>query len=310
MDRMYKQIEYDTMRGSKVFAPDGAFLALNEQGVYVNHTSNMDFEVLNQSHNSVEIIFCEEGEANYYINKEVYSISKNDILIIGAMDFHFRKIITVPYNRYGLTMLPVYMRTIPAINDYLDIYKTQSPENYMLLKGLPDREFAEYIHIIRHLWEETRNPKEDSSEMVAAYIHVLTLMLKRTLNFRNTNAVHSSIHQTMLQVKDYININYKEDLSLEKLGELFYFQPGTISKYFKLECGTNIKKYINTVRVSNAVRLLEKSDISIEALAVEVGYTNVNTFLRQFSEMMQTSPLQYRKKFQIYLKKNKAISLS
>lgn len=309
MDRLYEQMEYDGIRPSEAYAPDGSFIALNEQNVYITHTSNSDFEIINQRHTSVEILFCEEGEADYKIDKEVYSVGKNDILIIGAMDFHFRKITKVPFNRYGLTMLPAYMRTIPAVNDYIDIYKTQDLEHSMLLKGLSDREFAEYVHILRHLREETRNPKKDSAEIVAAYIHILTLMLKRKLSFKNGGNVHSPIHETMMQVKNYIDINYKEDLSLERLGEMFYFQPGTISKYFKLECGINIKKYINTVRVSNAVRLLERSEISIEALATEVGYTSVNTFLRQFNEMMQISPLQYRKKHQAYLKKHYLIDV-
>ena len=131
---------------------------------------------------------------------------------------------------------------------------------------------------------------------MAVLIHMLTLMLKRRLHFQNLETAHSPLHQTMLQIKSYIDLNYREEINLEKLGERFYFQPGTISKYFKLECGTNIKKYINTVRISNAARILEKSSISIEAVAVEAGYTNVNTFLRQFNEMMEISPLQYRKK--------------
>ncbi len=308
MDRLYEQMEYDGIRPSEAYAPDGSFIALNEQNVYITHTSNSDFEIINQRHTSVEILFCEEGEADYKIDKEVYSVGKNDILIIGAMDFHFRKITKVPFNRYGLTMLPAYMRTIPAVNDYIDIYKTQDLEHSMLLKGLSDREFAEYVHILRHLREETRNPKKDSAEIVAAYIHILTLMLKRKLSFKNGGNVHSPIHETMMQVKNYIDINYKEDLSLERLGEMFYFQPGTISKYFKLECGTNIKKYINTVRISNAARILEKSSISIEAVAVEAGYTNVNTFLRQFNEMMEISPLQYRKKYMAHLKNCRMIN--
>lgn len=309
MDRMYEQMEYDGIRPSEAYTADGSFIALNEQNVYITHTSNSDFEIINQRHTSVEIIFCEEGEADYKIDKEIYSVGKNDILIIGAMDFHFRKITKVPFNRYGLTMLPAYMRTIPAVNDYIDIYKTQDLKSSILLKGSTDREFAEYVHVLRHLREETRNAKEDSAEIVAAYIHILTLMLKRKLHFQNGGNVHSPIHETMMQVKNYIDMNYKEDLSLERLGRIFYFQPGTISKYFKLECGTNIKKYINTVRISNAARLLEKSSISIETVAARVGYTNVNTFLRQFNEMMEISPLQYRKKYLAHLKNCHFINL-
>lgn len=46
------------------------------------------------------------------------------------------------------------------------------------------------------------------------------------------------------------------------------------------------------------MRILDKSDISITELAEMVGYENVNTFLRQFKEKMDVSPLQYRKRRQ------------
>lgn len=62
--------------------------------------------------------------------------------------------------------------------------------------------------------------------------------------------------------------------------------------------GKNINRYINSVRITNAVRILDKSDISITELAEMVGYENVNTFLRQFKEKMDVSPLQYRKRRQ------------
>ncbi len=310
MDNMYEQIEYDGKRPREAYTADGAaFKEMNEENVYVTHTSDSGSGIINHRHNSIEILFGEEGEAEYKINGDVYTVGRNDILIIGAMDFHFARLTKVPFNRYGLTILPVYMRTIPAINEYLDIYKTLSPGDSVLLKGLSDREFAEYIHILRHLHEETRTPREDSAEMVSVYIHALTLMLKRKLHFQNPETAYSPLHQTMQQIKSYIDLNYREEINLEKLGELFYFQPGTISKYFKMECGINIKKYINTVRISNALGLLEKSDISIEAVAAEVGYSNVNTFLRQFNEMMQISPLQYRKKHRAYLKKHYTIDL-
>ena len=52
------------------------------------------------------------------------------------------------------------------------------------------------------------------------------------------------------------------------------------------------------MRITNAVRILDNSDVSITELAEMVGYENVNTFLRQFKEKMDVSPLQYRKRRQ------------
>ena len=298
---MSEHKEYDEKKVSEEYTPDGDFIVLNEQNVYVNHTSNTDFEILNQRHKSVEIIFAEEGKADYKIGNDIHTVEKNDILIIGAMDPHFRKIIQVPFNRYGLTMLPTYMRTIPEINDYLDIYNTPNMGKCKLLKNLPKEEFEEYIQILLSIRKETRNVLEDSSEMIKTLIQLLTIKLKRQLQFEKRIVLNTDLYQTMLEIKNHIDFNYKQNLSLTKLSELFYFQSNTISKNFKMAFDTNINKYINTVRISNAVRLLEKSSISIENLSFEVGYENVNTFLRQFNEIMQISPLQYRKKYLEYM---------
>lgn len=308
--KMSKHSKYDDTTVKDTYTPDGNFIILEEQNIYINHTSNMDFEILNQRHNSVEIIFAEEGEAEYKIGDTVYSVGKNDILIIGAMDLHFRKITKVPFSRYGLTMTGTFMRTIPEIYSYLDIYNTLSPEKSKLLKNLPQEEFSEYIHILLELRKETADMQADSQEMIKAYIQLLTLKLKRNLHYEKRIISNLNLYHTMLEIKNYIDLNYKNDLSLENLSTLFYFQPNTISKNFKTAFNTNINKYINTVRVSNAVRLLEKSSISIEELAYEVGYKNINTFLRQFNEMMQTSPLQYRKKFLDYMKNRRVENLS
>ena len=62
MDRMYEQIEYDGIRPSEAYTPDGSFVALNEQNVYITHTSNSDFEIINQRHTSVRLFSVKKGK--------------------------------------------------------------------------------------------------------------------------------------------------------------------------------------------------------------------------------------------------------
>lgn len=88
----------------------------------------------------------------------------------------------------------------------------------------------------------------------------------------------------MNEIKAYIDLHYHEELSLSKLSKQFFLQPNTISKNFRKIWGKNINYYINSVRITNAVRILDMEDISITELSERVGYDNVNTFLRQFKE--------------------------
>ena len=86
------------------------------------------------------------------------------------------------------------------------------------------------------------------------------------------------MYKTMSDIKNYIDFHYAENLSLEELSRIFYLQPNTISKNFRKTFEKNINSYIHSVRVSNAVRVLEKNDISITELSEVVGYASVNTF--------------------------------
>ena len=63
----------------------------------------------------------------------------------------------------------------------------------------------------------------------------------------------------------------------------------------KRYCGCNVNRYINTVRVCEAVRLLEEGEDLVFQVGTKSGFESENTFLRQFGRIMGMSPLQYRK---------------
>ena len=150
------------------------------------------------------------------------------------------------------------------------------------------------IKILWELREETENKSGDSGNMVYALLMEMTILLKRLLQVESQE--NNSIYNSMNEIKAYIDLHYHEELSLSKLSKQFFLQPNTISKNFRKIWGKNINYYINSVRITNAVRILDMEDISITELSERVGYDNVNTFLRQFKEKMDVSPLQYKKK--------------
>ena len=65
------------------------------------------------------------------------------------------------------------------------------------------------------------------------------------------------------------------------------------------------------MRVTNAVRYLEeKAEVSITDLADMVGFSSVNTVLRQFREKMGISPLQYKKKYEQSMEDQQSVQFS
>lgn len=268
---------------------------IDNDDVYVNHTG--DSESTNQRfiHNTCELLFVEEGEAEYLINGARYLVAKNGILIIGANDVHSCQILKTPYVRYGLYFMPRYLATLPMIRGYMDVYRTPSLAQAEHLRGIPRQQFDELCEMVNRIWKEERSQTDDSKEMRNALTWEMTILLKRLLKTDRDLLQSSAMYSAMMDIRLYIDSHFSEDCSLNNLSRMFFLQPTTISRNFSHTFGETIGNYITLVRISNAVRLLEQGHESVTEIANRVGYNNVNTFIRAFAKMMQTSPLQYRK---------------
>ncbi|PUU88849.1 helix-turn-helix transcriptional regulator, partial [Halanaerobium sp.] len=90
-------------------------------------------------------------------------------------------------------------------------------------------------------------------------------------------------------VKDYIDQNYKDDISLEDVAEYISFSKYYLSKLFKEVEGINYKDYLIKVRMEEAKKRLKNGD-KIKVVACEVGYSDRNYFSRAFKKYTGISP--------------------
>ena len=98
------------------------------------------------------------------------------------------------------------------------------------------------------------------------------------------------------QLASYIDDNYKNDISLELLSELFHFSPAHISRKFHQEKGCTINEYVRNKRINHAIYLLENSTITIGNISSMSGFSNISHFNRIFKSTTGKVPSEYRKK--------------
>lgn len=98
------------------------------------------------------------------------------------------------------------------------------------------------------------------------------------------------------RVRQYIQENYSEDLSLKMLAEVACVSPNYFSAYFKAETGQNYKAYLTGVRMEQAMHLVMSTDLKTYEIAERVGYNNVRRFVDTFRAYYKMSPLEYRKR--------------
>lgn len=93
----------------------------------------------------------------------------------------------------------------------------------------------------------------------------------------------------------YVNENYNKDISLVDIAAAFNLSAGYISALFKKTTGENFKDYLTMRRLAAAKQLMQtKKNLKVKDLAQQVGYNNVNTFIRIFKKYEGISPGEYQ----------------
>ncbi|WP_027094148.1 response regulator transcription factor [Cohnella thermotolerans] len=93
---------------------------------------------------------------------------------------------------------------------------------------------------------------------------------------------------------DLIHRNYRENLRLGSLAELFGYNSSYLGKLFKNATGESFNTYLDKVRIEKAKELLG-AGMKVYQVAERVGYSNVDYFHGKFRKYVGTSPSAFRK---------------
>ena len=94
---------------------------------------------------------------------------------------------------------------------------------------------------------------------------------------------------------NYINRNFHKQISLSSLSSEFQFEYGELSRKLKMATGMTFKKYLTSLRMQEAFKLLKTTDFKTTNIAQMVGYTNYEHFSRTFKAFYNKWPSEIRK---------------
>src|SRR5271165_6735049 len=96
----------------------------------------------------------------------------------------------------------------------------------------------------------------------------------------------------------WVQEHLDEPVTVEDLAFRSAMSPRTFARRFLLATGTTPYQWLIRQRVQLAQRLLEVSDLSIEAVAEKSGFCTAGNLRKHFSRLVHTSPQAYRHTFQ------------
>ena len=106
--------------------------------------------------------------------------------------------------------------------------------------------------------------------------------------------VNRGREERLVEILTYIQRNYI-DVTLDGLAEEFHLSRPYLSKYIKDKAGETFQDVVRIERLKRAKTLLKDTGKSIETVAGEIGYENVEHFNRLFKKTYGITPAQYRK---------------
>ncbi|MNC49597.1 HTH-type transcriptional activator RhaS [compost metagenome] len=96
------------------------------------------------------------------------------------------------------------------------------------------------------------------------------------------------------KIMEWMEDHYKEEFSLESLGNDLHLSSYHLSHVFTEETGTSITAYKNARRLREACHLLCTSDYAIREIAEKSGFTDISYFSQLFKKQIGISPKEYR----------------
>lgn len=123
------------------------------------------------------------------------------------------------------------------------------------------------------------------------------------LEFIKTNPVAIQLTDINLQIKENIEKSYSEhysdpDLSSETMAKVIGLHPRKLAALTKDFWGVNHRQMLNNFRLTEAARLLKKTQNPVGEIALKVGFSNISHFNRTFKTEHLMSPLQFRRENQ------------
>ena len=95
-------------------------------------------------------------------------------------------------------------------------------------------------------------------------------------------------------VKRYIDLHFKETLTLEQLAEDAHMNKYYLSHAFKREYGISPINYMITKRIEESKYLLAETDLSMSQIAQLLGFSSLSYFSQVFRRTQATTPMEYR----------------
>jgi AraC-like DNA-binding protein len=154
-------------------------------------------------------------------------------------------------------------------------------------------ELTEVINKLMFVCMDNNQMKDVIADLTLQELLVRLIQLQHR-NMLEVDAKENHGKNAITFTVNYIKENVLNKITIEELCKLACMSKATFYRVFKRELGMSPNEFLILERIKIAKKFIRETSVSINQIAYEVGFEDVNYFCRTFRKLEQISPTQYR----------------
>jgi len=235
--------------------------------------------------NSFLIKLCISGEGLLDYEDKTYSVRPGQLFWINCQKLqHYR---TSP-KKGDWRILWVHFNGVPC-EAYYNLFLSQNDGSPVVDLG-QDVEFRSLLEMLIRLYRDSGSTLQDDVQASS----LLTQLMARSIQAAGQRGDRGHLPAYVTDIRSYLSMHYAENITLDKLAQLFNINKFYLQKLFKLHMGLSPNEYLIHTRLNRAKQLLRTTSRPINQIAMDVGINNIGHFINLFKKYEGSTPNTYR----------------
>ena len=239
-------------------------------------------------HKELEFVYMIDGELNAKIGGKEVRINSGDFYFCNSEEIH---ITSAPDEKKTVKYVVVLLSY-----DYLRSFH-KTIDRYQFRIG--DKNKAEICDLLKRVV----SIKESDEQYADISLNIVLLEIYRYLlkncTLKKESKLPTNVPENFIYAKkaiEYVEKNYKNDISMKSVADLVGLSPTYFSKYFKNVADVSFIRYLNLVRLEHALNDMFYDNQIVTNAAMNNGFANVKSFIELCKKIYGHTPTEYKKR--------------
>ena len=162
------------------------------------------------------------------------------------------------------------------------------------LGALVDMQSSAVTRLLNELAREAQAPDLGSDVVLQGFGGLIAAEIARHLRNIDRGEPHFRLDPAL--ARQFVEANLARRITLKEIAAIYGLSERHLSRMFRLSCGASVHRFIETIRMEHARRLLVETALPLKQIAYELGYSDQAAFSVAFSRATRMSPSSFRRR--------------